>query len=344
LTAGTKERGARTLVAPSIRGGAGHPNMDKLLTISIPTYNRAALLDRQLAWFARAVRGHEASCELVVLDNCSPDDTPAVVAKWQEVLGKTLSSVRHPTNIGLVPNVVRCFGLAKGRYAWTIGDDDPIEDGAIEYVVRNLLDHPELSYLNLNQRWYDEPHDTVVHERFFDIERDEVVPNGKAVIESLLASHFPGLAFLSAQVYRTDAVQAAVRSWPESTHNLEGQVYWSAFCALQGSVKFSRDVFVTYTCGTNDLAAPRYYFKCHYNDLPRVYARLPEIGYDAGLCRRAILGLVTGEGQPRTVLGAIRRWPLHATRVLTSYIAIAARASLRRRAEPAPPAAVPAGR
>jgi glycosyltransferase involved in cell wall biosynthesis len=318
--------------------------MDKLLTISIPTYNRGKLLDRQLEWFARAVRGHEASCELVVLDNCSPDDTPAVVARWQEVLGGILSSVRHPTNIGLMGNVVRCFNLATARYAWTIGDDDPIHDDAIGYVVRNLQDHAELSYLCLNQRWYDKPHDAVVHERFFDVEREEVVADGKALVERHLTHDFPGMAFLSAQVYRTDAVQGALRSWPGSTRNLEGMVYWSAYCALQGSVKVSRDVFVTYTCGTNDLAAPRYFFKCHYNDLPRVYARLPEIGYDAGLCRRAILGLVTGEGQPRNVLGAIRRWPLHATRVLASYLAIAARASLWRRAESAPPAAAPAGR
>jgi glycosyltransferase involved in cell wall biosynthesis len=302
--------------------------MGKLLTISIPTYNRATLLDRQLAWLAHAVRGHEADCDVLVCDNCSTDETPGVVGKWQAALGDILTSRRNATNIGLVPNVARCYTLAAGRFAWTIGDDDPIEDGALAYVLQNIKEHPELAYLNLNSRWYDEPNRTVVDERYFDIEREEVGLDGKAVIEGYLTHRFSGLAFLTAQVYRTEAIQEALRSWPGSVDNWEGPVYWVAFCALRGAVKFSRHVYVTYTCGTNDLAAPRFFFKVRYDHLPRMYVKLQEIGYDPDLCRRAILGLLTGEGRLRTILGALRRWPVFATPIVASYLALAARTHL----------------
>ena len=34
--------------------------MHTLLTIAIPTYNRADLLDQQLAWLAQAIKGFES--------------------------------------------------------------------------------------------------------------------------------------------------------------------------------------------------------------------------------------------------------------------------------------------
>lgn len=52
---------------------------NRLLTISIPTYNRALLLNDQLAWFAGAVKGNEELCELIVSDNASSDATREVV-------------------------------------------------------------------------------------------------------------------------------------------------------------------------------------------------------------------------------------------------------------------------
>ena len=45
--------------------------MSKLLTISIPTYNRAQMLDRQLKWLASEVLGNEGDCEIIISDNCS---------------------------------------------------------------------------------------------------------------------------------------------------------------------------------------------------------------------------------------------------------------------------------
>ena len=41
----------------------------KLLTIAVPTYNRAELLDKQLAWLAQAIQGFESECEIIISDN-----------------------------------------------------------------------------------------------------------------------------------------------------------------------------------------------------------------------------------------------------------------------------------
>jgi hypothetical protein len=44
--------------------------MNKLLTIAIPTYNRADLLDKQLTWLSQGIKGFESECEILVSDNC----------------------------------------------------------------------------------------------------------------------------------------------------------------------------------------------------------------------------------------------------------------------------------
>ena len=49
--------------------------MQKLLTIAIPTYNRAALLDKQLAWLATAIKGRNPITDgfgLVVFASLTP--------------------------------------------------------------------------------------------------------------------------------------------------------------------------------------------------------------------------------------------------------------------------------
>ena len=51
------------------------------LTIAIPTFNRATLLDKQISWLTRAVEGHESHCTIHISDNHSTDDTPYVLEK-----------------------------------------------------------------------------------------------------------------------------------------------------------------------------------------------------------------------------------------------------------------------
>ena len=53
--------------------------MSKLLTISIPTYNRAQALDRQLMWLATEILGHEDDCEIIISDDCSTDNTDCLL-------------------------------------------------------------------------------------------------------------------------------------------------------------------------------------------------------------------------------------------------------------------------
>jgi abequosyltransferase len=112
--------------------------MSVLLTIAIPTWNRAEYLEQNL----RQLRSEVAKLapglvEVVVSDNCSPDDTSAVVARVVAA-GLPVRYVRNQTNLGWALNFIQCFELAQGRYVLLLGDDDIFVDGALSLLVDHL--------------------------------------------------------------------------------------------------------------------------------------------------------------------------------------------------------------
>ena len=104
-----------------------------LLTIAVPTFNRARYLDQFLSVLFGQVR-EEPRIELIVSDNDSPDDTPAVVQRYQD-RGLPIRYVRNRENIGPDGNILQSFELATGKYVWVVGDDDVIEPGGIARIL-----------------------------------------------------------------------------------------------------------------------------------------------------------------------------------------------------------------
>jgi glycosyltransferase involved in cell wall biosynthesis len=259
--------------------------MSRLLTIAIPTYNRAAKLDRQLAWLERSLRGHESQCDLILSDNASPDDTPAVCTKWRDLMaarGIDLRINRMPQNVGALPNIARCVELARSRFTWVIGDDDEIADAASSFVLARLVDDPELASIVLNFQGTG----ITTYARCFNLEHD-LLGDGRAVMRQLLSEAYWGLAFMTAQVYRTAFAQAALRAWPDGRGNFDYQVFLTAYAGAQGRVLATRDAHVTYVTGDNVYERDKRVALGLYADSLEVFVHLyRDAGYDAALCRR----------------------------------------------------------
>lgn len=108
-----------------------------LLTIAVPTFNRARYLEQFFSVLFDQVRD-EPSVELIVSDNASPDDTSVVVRRYQDK-GLLIRYVRNPENIGPDGNILQCFDLATGKYVWVFGDDDVIEPGGVVQILSLLV-------------------------------------------------------------------------------------------------------------------------------------------------------------------------------------------------------------
>jgi abequosyltransferase len=112
-----------------------------VLTVAIPTWQRArflALTLKQLQHEISALPAGTAShVEVLVSDNGSLDETPAVVAQAQ-LAGLVVRYVRNVENIGSDANIAQCFNLAAGRYVLILGDDDLFVDGALGELLTEL--------------------------------------------------------------------------------------------------------------------------------------------------------------------------------------------------------------
>jgi abequosyltransferase len=108
-----------------------------LLTIAVPTYNRASYLDLCLSQICPQLRPDNSTVELLVSNNCSTDGTDDIVRKFIS-LGHPITYLRNAENIGVDRNFAQCFSRANGKYVLILGDDDVILDGAVDKIVTIL--------------------------------------------------------------------------------------------------------------------------------------------------------------------------------------------------------------
>jgi len=109
-----------------------------LLSVTIPTYNRASFLDANLAQLKQELlKVKSNNIEIIVSDNCSTDNTEAIVSKYIKE-GLPIRYVKNLENLGWGLNFFQCFNLAKGKYLIILSDDDLIYDNGLEIILNSI--------------------------------------------------------------------------------------------------------------------------------------------------------------------------------------------------------------
>lgn len=102
-------------------------NYCPLVTIAIPTYNRADGYLREA--LESALSQTYENIEIVISDNCSTDDTELLI---RGISDSRLRYIRHSENIGAINNFNFCLQEANGVYFLMLHDDDLIDKDFIE--------------------------------------------------------------------------------------------------------------------------------------------------------------------------------------------------------------------
>lgn len=122
--------------------------MPSLLTIAVPTYNRADHLEALLARLGTEIAGLQGAVEIIVSDNASTDRTADVVAAFRAAC-PAAKTLRNGVNLGPDGNISQCFRQAESDYLWIVGDDDLPQPGAIRGIVELLRrERPAMVYLD----------------------------------------------------------------------------------------------------------------------------------------------------------------------------------------------------
>lgn len=105
-----------------------------LVSICIPTFNYARFLGDAIS-SARAQS--YSNIEIVVIDNCSTDETPEIVEAFARQ-DPRIRYHRNESNIGMQGNFNCCLRAAAGKYVKFLCADDWLEPDCVERMVEML--------------------------------------------------------------------------------------------------------------------------------------------------------------------------------------------------------------
>jgi glycosyltransferase involved in cell wall biosynthesis len=115
----------------------------ELLSICVPTRNRARYLREILAAFAQQVVAGKLGPDQVkfyISDNAAEDETPEIIREFGRKVPWSACS-RNPVNIGGDANIAHVRSLGKGEYIWVVGDDEILAEGAVLAVLKLIQEH-----------------------------------------------------------------------------------------------------------------------------------------------------------------------------------------------------------
>lgn len=116
-----------------------HGSQESLVSVILPTYNRPAYLKEALE---SAVRQTYRNIEIIVSDNCSPENPQRIVEEFQD---SRIRFSRNAANLGMFANIINAYKKARGKYVASLLDDDIWEEDFLEKLVPHLEGNPDLA-------------------------------------------------------------------------------------------------------------------------------------------------------------------------------------------------------
>ena len=189
-----------------VESGGGTPCVSQpLLSVCIPTFNRAPYLREALGSLFTALKGHELVVEVFISDNASTDETPELLSRLKSE-NVQIRFLRNEVSLGAEGNLWRCAELARGDYIWFLGDDDKISPDFLAVVLGRLGEKPEMVVCNYSVHGKD--FSFVYNEHFFSPRLPEKFHTRDAVLRAF----GPGVGFLGSVVLKRKMFLGVSRS------------------------------------------------------------------------------------------------------------------------------------
>jgi len=264
----------------------------ELVTVVVPTLNRAATLRRALE--SVVAQTHE-ELEVLILDDGSNDATAALVAAHTD---RRVRLISHPCRIGFVANWTFGVRLARGEYISILGDDDHYDETFLSSRLEAFRKWPEAVAVTGAFRMQREDEDLgSLSRRPAEVARAFSGPDlGK------LALGVSGEWFNGATLYRKTVLQAV---WDEASMGgtaLDWAVHILLASQKDAKVVYLPDPEITLTVhpGQESVANREWLAKC-------CAASALQLWYSGTNVGRGRLGRIMREGLAKQV-GHYARW------------------------------------
>lgn len=219
----------------SVTAGAGPPGGPQgrhgapRVTIGIPTFNRAATLERAV----ESCRAQSyPNLEIVISDNASTDGTAELCAHWRRA-DPAVRVIRQLRNIGRDPNFAAVLRAASGELFMWLSDDDWLDPTYVAACARELIANPAYAMVGGVARYVDAAGAELLVEGAPPLDHDDA---GDRVLAYLRTVNLNGTYY---GLMRREQVFLA-----EYPMTLAGDWYFVAQVAAQGPIVTLADVAV----------------------------------------------------------------------------------------------------
>lgn len=213
-----------------------------LLTILIPTYNRAEDLNYNISLLEQYIVENNLKDKVSILisNNFSQDDTVDIVQRHIHKGLVRIDFYSQESNIGLEANALFCLGNATSEYVMFLGDDDYLEEAYLLKVVEEIIINKNIccivpSYLTISK-----------NKQNLEYGRDLNIPTKlwTKSFDSCLNNSWRGHQ-LSGTVYKREPLFVEYKR--RGLHNLYPFIFFVAYSSLSGDLLHLTDFPVKVT-------------------------------------------------------------------------------------------------
>lgn len=184
-----------------------------LLSIAIPTYNRASFLEKLLTNVLAQARELKGEVEVCVSNNGSTDNTEEIINKFKEKYPDLIKYNQNKENLGLDRNLLKVMEMSSGDFVWTIGDDDNIVDNGLAEVVNLIKKIPKekTGLIVLKREVYfvdNKTNEKIIYHTTFDKNQPETYKIDK---KDIIGIRFPKITFISVLVFNNKIIKEMFR-------------------------------------------------------------------------------------------------------------------------------------
>jgi len=208
--------------------------MDPLVSFVVPCYKLAHFLSQCVnSILSQTFRDFE----VIVMDNCSPDNTPEVARSFGD---SRVKHIRNQVNLGHVRNFNKGIQTARGKYVWLISADDFLRSPHVLGRYVELMErNPQVGYTFCRATGVQEGRDSGNALWWTDYGKEDRIWKGPDFLRRLIRSN----GVVMSSVMARKQCYEKITDFPSEMPHAGDWYMWSAF-ALHHDVGYFSEPMV----------------------------------------------------------------------------------------------------
>jgi len=246
-----------------------------VLSICIPTYNRANYLTECLDSVLNSVKGFEDEIEIIISDNASTDNTTVVVNEYLKKYNFIVYN-RNESNV-IDENFFIAINSASGKYIWLFADDDLMEPNAVKIVISKIKEDYNIIVCNYTK--WDKSFTQLLAPKEYLFNKDFQINNH----DELLKKFSIRIQLISSLIIKRRFVLSINKNEYKNLHEFGISYIYVIYSSLINNVNgiFLKDTLIKYRGYNSDIIGKERWYKYFVTGSNLLFDLLKHKGYKA---------------------------------------------------------------